>query len=151
MDDIAKGHKMLSHSTQHKPKLSNPLKIIDLYDNYLPEDGEDTIGINYSDRIFDINIKFRSKYTELAEEIILRFHNASSFIVVPFPGQNLFDEDMGNSYLSSLIQYQHSELIEETEIYRILGFKHKHYRIFFLSQNKAIYVIATSVEVIEVK
>lgn len=137
--------------SEFKPKLSNPVKIIDLYDNYLPSDGEDSIYINYSDGILDIKIKFRSKYTELAEEIILRFHSAVSFVVVPFPGKNLFDENLNNSCSFSLIEYQESELIETTDIYRILGFKHKHYRIFFLSQNKAVYVIATSVEVIEVK
>lgn len=137
---------------ENKLKVSQPIEIINLYDDYLPLDGEDSLRVNYSESTLDVIVEFCSKHTDLEQEVIIRFSKVNSFLKIPFPGYALFDEDLDPPYFESLVEYQSSEFVDNvTNFFEKSIFKYKHYRIFFLSVNITVYVIAESVRIIEKK
>lgn len=130
-------------------KLSKPRKLLDL-DDFLPSDGENRIEMYYSGGVLSLDIFYEVAGAESGEvKKCIRFSQAKYFFKTPFPGYSFFTcpDDRDMSLLSSLVEYEQSDMLEKEGGSKGAGYRH--FRLFLHSTGVAINVIAKFFEVSE--
>lgn len=129
-------------------KLSKPKLLHDLYD-FLPPDGEDEVEFHYKNGVLNIDLFYESLDGKNSKKIVC-FNGVLQCIQGLFPGFSFFTCESSNSIpvVSSIIEYEYSELLEKT-INQSIQDCYKHYGLVLNTPGFGFNVIAKSVEIID--
>lgn len=115
---------------------------------FLPADGEKRIDMCYSGGVLNIDIFYEVEGLDNQEaKKSISFLRAKYFFKTPFPGYSFFacPDDRDISLLDSLVEYEHSDMLDMEVDAGVVGYKH--YRLFLHSTGVAIHVIAKGCDI----
>lgn len=130
-------------------------KALEVYNPYLklPSYGENRVNLIHSDSDLSLVIFYDNTDDEndLEEKKIkINFKGVCSYSCSSFPGVKMNNIEYGEyTKISSLVEFEFSDLKTNWENHFRNMFKYRHFKIFFLNSNQSLEVIARELDVFD--
>lgn len=132
-------------------KAKNPKEI---FNPFVKFSVEDEIFLEYEENFVLLKVRYISREDKNKKySITYKFLNTCYHLISSFPGVNMSicEKEIDNKRISSLVEYQFSELKISWENHFNKLYDLKHFEIYFLNENIFFEAICTDVELIEIE
>jgi len=130
-------------------KAKNPIEVFDPY-QLMPGHGENEVSFVSIDSELIVEVFFDSKVSDSTEKYTLTFYNVRAFSTSSFPGVKTtqIEYDKPES-VSSLNEYKKSDPADKWTSHVGSVDKIRHYKMYFLSENKQFEVFSSGFTVVD--